>query len=42
MSHGLEYLHNHSALERELKLPKHMVLIDAKFIHMFASSKSIP
>lgn len=42
MSHGLEYLHNHSALERELKLPKHMVLIDAKFVNMFAGSKSIP
>ena len=42
MSHGLEYLHNHSELERELKLPKKMVLIDAKFVNIFASSKSIP
>lgn len=42
MSHGLEYLHSHSALERELKLPKHMVLIDAKFVHMFASTSAVP
>ena len=42
MSRGLTVIHSHSALERELKLPKHMVLIDAKFVNMFASSKSIP
>ena len=29
MSHGLTQLHSHSDLERNLKFPKHTVLIDA-------------
>ena len=31
MSHGLTQLHSHSGLERDLKFPKHTVLIDAAF-----------
>lgn len=36
MSHGLDYLHSHSGLERELKLTKHIVLVDAKYEYMFS------
>lgn len=36
MSHGLLTLHSHSGLERKLELPKHIVLVDAKFKDMFA------
>ena len=35
MSHGLNYLHSHSALERELRFPKHTVLVDERFKHLF-------
>lgn len=42
MSHGLTYLHSHSALERELRMPKHLVLIDAKFASVFISDSVIP
>ena len=30
-----EYLHSHSAIERELNMSKHKVLVDARFIHLF-------
>jgi hypothetical protein len=42
MSKGFDFLHSHSWLERELGLPKHQVLVDAKFIHMFARDKVTP
>ena len=42
MSRGMDILHSHSGLERELGVPKHQVLVDAKFIHMFASDRAIP
>ena len=42
MSKGFESLHSHSWLERELGLPKNQVLVDAKFIHMFACDKVTP
>ena len=42
MSHGLTYLHSHSALERELRMPKHLVLIDAKFPSASISDSVIP
>lgn len=35
MSHNLTQLHSHSALERELRLPKNTVLVDAEFKEMF-------
>lgn len=38
MSKKLSSLHSHSALERELKFPKHFVLIDEQFKTMFLSS----
>lgn len=41
MSHGLEILHSHSGLERDLKFPKHTVLIDAKFVHLFNKDTAI-
>ena len=35
MSHGLLQLHSHSVLERDLKFPKHIVLVDACFASVF-------
>ena len=35
MSHGINTLHSHSGLERELKFPKHTVLVDAEFARLF-------
>ena len=35
-------LHSHSALERELHLPKDTVLIDAKFGSMFLDLPHVP
>lgn len=35
MSLQASYLHSHSALERELRFPKHVVLVDEKFRDMF-------
>lgn len=35
MSHGILYLHNHSALERDLKYKKNKVLVDTRFEQMF-------
>ena len=37
MSNGKDFLHNHSALERELRFPKHVVLVDEKYREMFDS-----
>lgn len=37
MSHGISYLHSHSGLERELRMPKHIVLVDARFKELFTS-----
>lgn len=42
MSHGLNFLHSHSGLERELRFPKHTVLVDAKFANMFDGEKCVP
>lgn len=42
MSHELTYLHSHSALERELRMPKHLVLVDAKFAGSFAMDTVTP
>lgn len=33
-------LHSHSALERELRFPKHVVLVDLQFADMFDSKKT--
>lgn len=41
MSHGLTYLHSHSGLERDLRLPKHTVLVDAKFANMFSGGRCV-
>lgn len=35
MSKGLDCLHSHSGLEREMNLPKHTVLVDRKYGYMF-------
>lgn len=35
MSKSCDVLHSHSALERELKFPKHTVLVDEEFGDMF-------
>mgnify|MGYP007012482890 CR=1 FL=1 len=35
MSKGLNILHSHSGLERELRFPKHIVLVDATFASVF-------
>ena len=42
MSHGLSILHSHSGLEREMKLPKHVVVVDAKFANLFANERIYP
>ena len=42
MSHGLNFLHSHSGLERDLRFPKHTVLVDAKFAHMFSGEPCVP
>ena len=39
MSQGKDYLHSHSGLERELKLPKHFVLVDEKYEYMFDKNR---
>jgi len=31
MSKGINYLHSHSGIEKELKMPKHLVLVDEKY-----------
>ena len=35
MSNGLNTLHSHSLLERELNMPKHQVLVDAEYKGVF-------
>lgn len=35
MSKKFNMLHSHSGLEREMKFPKHFVLVDAQFKNMF-------
>ena len=35
MSNGVNYLHSHSGLERELNFPKDVVLVDEKYRDMF-------
>lgn len=42
MSHGITFLHSHSGLERNLRFPKHTVLVDAKFSNMFSGGPCVP
>lgn len=35
MSNKVTYLHSHSGLERELKFPKHTVLVDEEYKGLF-------
>lgn len=35
MSQGVNYLHSHSALERDMKFKKYEVLVDEEFKDMF-------
>ena len=42
MSNGVRYLHSHSALERELKMPKHIVLVDEEFEELFKNKAVKP
>lgn len=42
MSHGITFLHSHSGLERDLRFPKHTVLVDAKFAYMFSGEPCVP
>ena len=42
MSLKMGLLHSHSGLERELKLPKHIVLIDEQFKNMFIENNITP
>lgn len=39
MSYGKDYLHSHSGLERNLRFPKHVVLVDEKYAYMFSEAK---
>ena len=38
MSYGHNYLHSHSALERELRFPKNTVLIDTEYGVLFGDA----
>lgn len=40
MSNGVKYLHSHSGLERDLKLPKSIVLVDEEFGDRFIEKKA--
>jgi len=40
MSQGINYLHSHSAIEREKRFKKHIVLVDEEYEKMF--KKSVP
>ena len=35
MSHGIKYLHSHSAIELEQNFPKHIVLVDEEYKNLF-------
>jgi hypothetical protein len=38
MSRNIDFIHSHSALERELRMPKHIVLVDAKYATTFITN----
>lgn len=42
MSNGVTYLHSHSGIERELKFPKHLVLVDEKYKSLFLQDTITP
>lgn len=42
MSGKFDGLHSHSGLERELKMPKHLVLVDEKYKSMFFEDTITP
>lgn len=42
MSNGITYLHSHSGIERDLKMPKHIVLVDEKYKDLFIESTIFP
>ena len=42
MSNGVKYLHSHSGLERELKFPKHTVLVDEEYGELFKEKRVQP
>lgn len=42
MSAGHKYLHSHSALERELKFDKNVVLIDTEYKDLFGDALVSP
>ena len=37
-----QVLHSHSGIERELGLPKNVVLIDGRFVDMFVTGNTTP
>ena len=42
MSNGITFLHSHSGLERNLRFPKHTVIVDATFANMFSGKPCVP
>lgn len=42
MSKGLNALHSHSLLERELEMPKHQVLVDVEYQSVFVDIDTKP
>lgn len=36
MSNGVNFLHSHSGIEREMKFPKDKVLVDERYYDMFS------
>lgn len=41
MSMGVQYLHSHSGIERELRIPKNVVLVDESFKGLFEKTDVI-
>lgn len=42
MSSGINYMHSHSALERELRFPKKYVLVDTRYGDLFSEDLRTP
>jgi hypothetical protein len=41
MSHSVGFLHSHSSIERDMRLPKHYVIIDEEYKNMFLDAQLV-
>ena len=39
MSHGINYLHSHSGIEKEQDFPKREVLVDEEYLSLFSNAE---